>query len=318
MNAPNIRRWFQRTGNNAGWFAVCFTKRGVYLARVDSTSAMPRVLACSFHPEAEVTPAVLERLCKKAHFAGHPLTTLLAPGEYQLLMVDAPNVPAGELKTAIRWRIKDMLSYHIDDATVDVLQIPTGKFGAGRQQSIYAVAAANATVQKRIQLFEDAGLRLNVIDIPEMAQRNIAALFEEDSQALALLVFNEEGGLLTVTAGGELYWSRRIDITAGQLQDVDEALRRRHFERVALEVQRSLDYVGRQFHYIPARRLLLGVPEATGLESALAGSVEMPVTRLDLAQALDLSAVPDLADRDYALGALHVLGAALRQERRVP
>ncbi len=317
MNMPNILSLFKRTGDNAGWFAVCINERGVYLTRVERAGNTPRVVACSFHPERDITPAALEKICRKAHFSGHQLTTLLAPGEYQLLMVDAPNVPAGELKAAIRWRIKDMLSYHIDDATVDVLQIPAGRYGAGRQQSIYAVAAANATLQKRIALFEDAGLMLNVIDIPEMAQRNIAALFEENDQALALMAFNAEGGLLTVTAGGELYLSRRIDISLGQLQDANEALRRQHFERVALEVQRSLDYVSRQYHYIPVRRIILAVPEGTGLEIALAGSVDMPVARLDLAQVMDISAVPELAHGEYATDALHALGAALRQERRV-
>lgn len=316
MKIPKIFRLFERTGNNSGRFAVCLNKRGVYLAHVNHIGGRPHVVDCAFHPEQDVTSSVLEKICKKARFSGHQLTTLLAPGEYQLLLVDAPNVPAGELKTAIRWRIKDMLNYHIDDATVDVLQIPVAKYGAGRLQSIYAVAASNVTIQKRIALFEKAGLALNVIDIPEMAQRNIAALFEENAHALVLIVFNGEGGLLTVTAGGELYMSRRIEITAGQLQDANEALRSQHFDRVALEVQRSLDYFGRQYHYIPVRRVLIAAPESAGLETFLAGSVELPVERMNLAQVMDIGAVPELAQGDYAVEALHALGAALRQERR--
>ncbi len=316
MKMPNIFRWVHKTGNDAGWFAVCLNKRGVYLVRINRLNGRPQIVECTFHPEPEITSSALERICRRTHLSGHPLTTLLAPGDYQLLMVDAPNVPAAELKAAVRWRIKDMLNYHIDDATVDVLQIPAAKLGTGRPQSIYAVAASNATVQKRIALFEAAGLTLAAIDIPEMAQRNIAALFEQNEHALAVIAFNDDGGLLTVTAGGELYLSRRIDITLGQLRDANEILRSQHVERVTLEIQRSLDYVGRQFHYIPVRRLLVAVPEGTGLEMALAGSVDLPIERLDLGQVMDISAVPELTDSEYAMDALHPLGAALRQERR--
>ena len=122
-----------------------------------------------------------------------------------MLLVDAPNVPVDELKTAIRWKIKDGLNYHIDDATVDVLQIPASKYGSDRSQSMYAIAAANETIQKRIALFEKAKVKLDVIDIPEMAQRNIAALFEQDDRVLVLLAFDDNGGLMTFTQGLR-YW----------------------------------------------------------------------------------------------------------------
>jgi len=317
MKLPDLSSLFRRSGNHAGWVAVCPGRRGVYLAQVEYSGARPCAVECAFHPVTDITPSVLEKICREMRIAGRQVTTLLAPGEYQFLMVDAPNVPASELKTAIRWRIKDMLSYHVDDATIDVLQIPTGKYGAGRQQSIFAVAASNVTIQKRIDLFEKAGLKLNVIDIPEMAQRNIAALFEEDEHALALICFNDAGGMLTVTAGGELYLSRRIEITLGQLGDANNKLRGQNLERVELEVQRSLDYFGRQYHYIPLRKVILAVPEGTGLEARVAEVAGLPVERLDLAQVMDISAVPDLARGDFPVEALHALGAAMRQERKM-
>src|SRR5574340_425412 len=107
-----------------------------------------------------------------AHGVYH-FNMLLAPGEYQILLVEAPNVPADEMKTAIRWKIKDSLSYHVDNATVDVLQIPASKSGPARAPSLYAIAAANDIIQKHMALFEQAKLKLDVIDVPEMAQRNI-------------------------------------------------------------------------------------------------------------------------------------------------
>ena len=264
-----------------------------------------------------MSPDVLEKMRKGARIANYQFITLLSPGEYQMLLVDAPNVPLGEMKTAIRWRIKDVLSYHVDDATVDVLRIPSATGGAERPQSLYAVAVPNDIIQKRIALFEKAKIDLKVIDIPEMAQRNMAALFEQPGQALAVLAFSDHGGLLTFTCDGELYLSRHIEVTLDQLQNPNENLRQQNLERLLLEVGRSMDYFSRQFSYVSLQRLLVFAPESAGLVSALTPNLDVPVEPLDLTQALDTSAVPKLGNSEFAIQAFYALGAALRQERRV-
>lgn len=306
-----------RAKQRVGWFAICINTEGVYFAQVTPAGSKPKVQVCAFYPVSNVTPAVLEKLRKDARIDDFQFTTLLAPGEYQLLLLDAPNVQADEMKAAIRWRIKDSLSYLIDDATVDVLKVPANKAGGERPQSMYAVAAPNNTIKKLEALFERARVDLNVIDIPEMAQRNIAALFEEGEQGLALLSFDEKGGLLTFTSGGELYLARRIEITLAQLQDASEDLRLQHQERLELELERSIDYFDRQYSYVSVKRLLVAAPEQLGLVQQLATSLDMPVEQLDFARALDISAVPDLANSEYAARAFLALGAALRHERRV-
>lgn len=307
---------FKRDSRESGWTAVVISKRGVHVARAKFVGARPQITQCSFHPFSEVTASVLERVRKEASLDEARISTLLSGSEYQMMMVDAPNVPVDELKTAIRWKIKDALSYHVDDATIDVLQIPTQKYGGDRPQSLYAIAASNETIRKRIGLFEKAKLELTVIDIPEMAQRNIAALFEEEARGLAMLAFGDEGGMFTITCDGELFLARRMEITLGQLQDADENLRRQYLDRVELEVQRSLDYFDRQFHHIPVSRMLIAAPATLRLDKLLAESLGLPVELLDLAQGLDIMGVSELADSEYACFALPALGAALRQEKK--
>jgi MSHA biogenesis protein MshI len=317
MNLPGLSDLFSRTRQRVGWFAICLSSKGVVFSHVKHTKNQPRVMMCSFHPVENVTPAALEKLRREMHVGGFQFVTLLDPGEYQMMLVEAPKVPVDELKTAVRWRIKDMLNCHIDDATVDVLQIPGDrKSGAERPQSLYAIAAPNDTIKKRIALFEKAKIDLKVIEIPETAQRNIAALFDEDERGLALLSFDDSGGLLTITSGGELFLARRLEITAGQLQDASENQRRQALERVELELHRSLDYFGRQFSYVPVSRMLVSAPEPSGLVQSLAAALDLPVEPLDLSRVLDIGAVPDLADSGYAAHLLPALGASLRLERR--
>ena len=295
---------------------MTFGNRGVYVAQAKYVGIRPQVTRCIFYATNEVNSATLDRIRKEEHLENARFTTLLSVNEYQLMMVEAPSVPVEELKTAIRWKIKDSLSYHVDDATIDVLQIPIGKYGSERAQSLYAVAASNETIRKRISLFEKAKIDLSVIDIPETAQRNIAALYETEDCGLALLAFNDEGGLLTITSDGELFLARRIDISIGQLSDADEKLRQQARERVELEVQRSLDYFDRQFHQLSINRMLVSAPDELGLVQLLGGNPALPVEALDLAQGMDIIGVPELADSEYASYALHALGAALRQEKK--
>ena len=302
-------------------FAAAISGKGVHFAQVKYVAGRPEVVNYAFHSvtgskSSGITSAALEKMCKEMRASGFQFSTLLAPGEYQLLQVEAPNVPEDELKAAVRWSIKDMLTYHVDDAMLDVLRIPANPNAGDRKKSMYVVVASNDLIKRRTELFERAHINLRVIDIPEMAQRNIAALYEDDGRALALLAFDESGGLLTFTSDGELYLARRIEISVGQLQDANESLRQQYFDRLELEVQRSIDHFDRQFSHLTVRRLLVSVPENVGLLEMLGNSLDLPVERLDLNKVMDLSAVPELAADEARVYALHALGAALRREGR--
>lgn len=316
MGIMNISRLFKAQSRDHGWFAIGIAEHGIYLAQVLLAGAMPKVLRCEYHETGEVSAAQLDKIRHSAGIGKQNFTTLLSPGEYQMLLVDTPNVPVNELKAAIRWKIKDSLNYHIDDATVDVLQMPPGKYGSDRVQSMYAIAASNATIQKRIALFEQAKIELSVIDIPEIAQRNVAALFEQDDRALVLLAFDDTGGQMTFTTRGELLLARRIEITASQLQDANEQLRKQSRDRVELELQRSLDYFDRQYNHLPISRVLVCAPDDAALVKFLAAALDVKVERLELSQVMDISNVPALADSEFVARILPTLGAALRQESR--
>jgi len=308
---------FSKQKKKLGWLAFNFQPEGICVAHVRrAANSKPVVSFCMVAEEGVADAHVLDRLAKELHATQHRCTTLLKPSEYQMLLVDAPNVPPEELKVAIRWRIKDMLDYHVDDATVDVLDIPPEKSVPVKNHSMYAIAARNQVIEQRQTLFEAAKMPLSAIDIPEMAQRNISVLIEPEQRGLALLSFDTGGGLLTVTFGGELYLARRLDITAQQLVE-SEQLKASYFERITLEMQRSFDYFDRQFHFITLAKMMLApLPGVEGLREYLASNLYVPVELLDLADVFDFSAVPDLARPELQAQCFSVLGAALRLEEK--
>ncbi len=241
---------------------------------------------------------------------------VLNRAEYQLMQVDAVRVPASEVRQAIRWGLKDMLEYPVVSATLDVLEIPADASNPSRPRYMMAVAARNETIRECIvRYIDEAAVGLEVIDIPETGQRAIAALLEQPNRGLALLSFNQDGGLLTFTSGGELYHARQIDVPVEQLQLPDEDRRAQVYERVALDLQRSLDNFERQFPYLAVNRMLVA-PFAMrpGFVDFLKSYLYLQVETFDLADILDISAVPELSDPDEQARALYILGAALRED----
>jgi MSHA biogenesis protein MshI len=255
--------------------------------------------------------AALRRL--RGQIRGH-CSTLLNHGQYQLLQTEAPAVPRAEMAAALRWRVKDMVDFPVDQAGIDVLPIPAD--GApGRAAQVYVVAASHGVLTPMVRLFQDARLTLDAIDIPELAQRNIAALFETERRGLAMLAFDARGGRLTFTYGGELYITRHIEVSATELAQAAGDAIGGLFERVLLDVQRSLDNFDRNYNAITLSKVLVvPVPGAPGFADYLKGNLYQPVETLDLAAVLDLGQVPSLTEPKRQAEALLAIGAALRVE----
>lgn len=308
-------RFFKRAKKKDGWLTIAVLKDGVAATSVKPVAdGLPFVRFAYFLP-GQPGVEMLEKAAREGHANAYRCATLLAGGEYQLISIEAPKVAREEMKTAVRWRLKDILDFPVDEATVDVLDIPLDASGQARaQQSVFVVAARNDVIKPRQQLFLDAKVDLRVIDIPEMAQRNVSALVAPEGRGVAMLSFSQEGGLLTVTWQGELYLSRRFDMGVEQLLDPDYDRKHASFDRITLELQRSLDNFERQYSFISIAKLVLGPSPVSGLEEYLSSNLYMPVETLDLAKVFDLSRAPDLHDAAAQQRFFIPLGAALRSE----
>lgn len=306
---------FARAKKHEGWLATVFGSDGISGAVVvRQYEGMPQVKSLAFQAGSRPAPAeALDRLGKELQAPQRHCTTLLAAGEYQLLSLEAPAVPREELKTAVGWRLKDMLDFPLMEATIDVFDVPGDQSAVQRGTSVFAVAARNNAVARRQALYTECKIGLSVIDIPEMAQRNIATLLETPGRGIAMLSFDGDGGLLTMSFNGELCQSRRIDVKLGQLLSDDASA---YYDRITLELQRSFDHFDRQFHFISLSRLVLLTGGADGLHGYLADNLYMPVERLDLASVFNLDSVPELAEPAMQARYFLALGAALRLETK--
>ena len=192
---------------------------------------------------------------------GFDAHVMLRPEQYQMLQIAAPAVAPEDMRAAARWQIRDMVDSHMDDITLDVMRVGGGKVGAGAQ--LFVVVAGNAVLAEVTRLSQTLQWTVPVVDIQETAQRNLQTLLARrdgrvERANAALMMTNEHQALLTISANGELFYSRRIDLAPDFLDkpwqqdeagafvaDEDAA------QRFLVEIQRSLDVWDRTWSDLP-------------------------------------------------------------------
>lgn len=295
-----------------GWMSVVRHGDRIDLAHVIRRPGKhPEIARCdSFRIDKDEADALI-RLAQSKDLKRHRCVDVLGEDQYRMLQVDAPAVPPEERVQALRWRLKDAVDFPVDGAAIGVADIPTE---GSRQAGVFAVVAPSAVVGERMSLFHAAKIPLEAIDIPEMAVRNIAALFEEANRGVAFLALTQGDGILTITYRGELYLSRRIEISTAALAEADPERRQQMLERLALELQRTLDNFDRQYGFISVSRLMVASEfDCAGTVAGLVENLYLPVLQADLAKVADFDAVPELRSAERQAQSLVAIGAALRE-----
>ncbi len=283
----------------------------------------------AFENNAE-TSSKLKEFVQDNHLEGKSVTTSLLIADSNLVMLEKPEVANNELRQAVRWRIKDSLSFDVNNAIVDVFEIP-GQKERGRTPMVYVTAAEKDFLKQRIQLLEEQSIEVESIDIAELVMRNVASLLPEDQHGVALLKLDATKGLMTLTQDSSLYLARNIDVgynalsttpsLLGEVPNEEQGLtleggmspdQQRTFDAIVLEVQRSLDYYESHFAK-PAINSLVIAPlpyEIPGMIKYLASALGLQVRLLDLNAVLDVKA--PLSDEQQAKG-FFAIAAALRE-----
>ena len=239
----------------------------------------------------------------------------LQPSEYQLITVEAPDVPPAELRAAMRWRLKDLIDIRIEDATIDVFAVPS-QARAAQGKSMYAVAARRAVVEGLSTTLAEVPL-FDVVDIPELCLRNLLALLPAAAGGVALLHLGEQTASVIVVRGNTYYFSRQMSLRNAVNLDLggDEVPGDIDAAAVVLELQRSLDYYERHFDQPPINKLVVAPAgdRAQKLATELARESGFELSVLDLNSLMScVTPVP----ADVQAACLIAVGAALRDERR--
>jgi MSHA biogenesis protein MshI len=300
-----------------GWMAVELRLEDIRVAHVVRPRPLrPRLLLRRSFERAGVDADDLGRLRRSLGLQHYRCTTSVEPSAYQIVQVNAPAVTPAEMNAALRWSVKDTLDFAAEDALIDSLAIPRDGAPIGRPPMVLAIAARRERVAARVRAFQRSGVPLRVIDVAETAQRNLAALFEQPDRALGFLAFNDRGGLLTFSRNGELHAVRHIDVRLAALSDQATAEARRPvFERITLELQRSLDNFDRLFSQIALQRVLVAPHDGCeALVAHLRENLAPPIELAALESVLDFAPETGFDATAEQAEWLHAIGLALRDE----
>lgn len=181
----------------------------------------------------------IETLVEQQQWQGRPCTVVLHPLYYQMLLVEAPSVPDDEMAAAVRWRVKELLDFSVDEAAIDFFRLPDDAY-RGRKKMLYAIAMRKASLQSLIAPIESGGLAVDNVDIAELAAHKHAQRLPKGRGGTAVVHLLENEGFINLIDDGNIYLSRNLDVGLAQLQE--PAGRAATLEALLLEIQRSLDF----------------------------------------------------------------------------
>lgn len=239
--------------------------------------------------------------------SGSQVIALLELDDYAVYKLPAPNVPSDELKAAARWQLKELVEGKLDQLTIDVLQAGDD---TRSHKEMLVFAARNAAIQRVCQAGTASAGQTQVVDVWETAQRNLqsahAAMDGLADKATAALQLLPGQCLLTISSGGELFYTRRLD--------ADDRL----FERATSTAREAVrEEVPLGFEYMPGDELSFGGTESeeSSLIIELQRSIDvwerswpgLPLSRLYVLSADHAEAVARLLQKELGLRTLALL-----------
>jgi MSHA biogenesis protein MshI len=264
----------------------------------------PTLEHCGVHPAQSAADATLRALFDKLDATRAATCGVVDADDYQVVQVEAPDVQPSEMRAAIRWRLRDAVTFKVDDAVMDVFETPEA---ARRSQTrmLFAVAARPDAIERLTRTLQSAAKNFHAIDIPELCLRNVCSLLPQNDKGVAMLALNDNYAQLITTRQGTMYLTRRID--TGRADDEFDA------GAMALELQRSLDYYESHYDQTPIGDLVIapGGERAQRVAAAIRNETSLRVSVLDVRELCNVRAGGELVT-DWPT--LMALGAALRIE----
>lgn len=294
--------FLKKKGKAKGLTALALVDGGVALAHVTS-GKKPELVACEIieTPSPFTDIKLLRDRIDALGLSGSNTVGLLDQGAYQLLLVDAPDVPDDEMADALRWRVKDLVGFDIENSKIDYIELPEDAY-RGRSRMVYAVVAEQSQTERLASWIEELGLTPAVIDVPETALLNITKDMADEEAGLVVFHLGSPSSSVSLLSQQAIYFTRSLSY------DVNLADRNPHqaASSAVLELQRSLDYYESQVGKPPCVKLVI-LPMQFGetpLITELRSNLPLEVDALDLASVVASSKPLDVEIQQRCLLAI--------------
>ncbi|XQW85539.1 hypothetical protein ACOYR1_02065 [Thalassotalea piscium] len=220
----------------------------------------------------------LKSLTKELALSGH-CHLVLSSEQSQIVQIEKPNIPENELKAALKWQVKDLVSIDPSDMILDYFDAPHSAIGT---EKLHVVCAAKSELASYVEQLTDDGLSVESITIEEFAFASLVPA--SDDACLVVCQQPNEEIILLIVKQNILYFYRRLRGLANIASKSEDELMMNVVDSLSLEIQRSTDYYERQLKQAPIRSIEVLVPmdNEAFLARKLAENTHVPVNLLTL------------------------------------
>lgn len=270
--------WLQKRKAKTGRVGLAVGPDGLAAAHINADG---KLAFCQFLESVGDTAERLAQLVDEQGWEGVPCSVVLHPVYYQLLLADSPQVESAEVSAALRWKIKDLLDFPIEDAAIAHFLLPEDAY-RGRQKKLYAGVLRKTSLQSLVEPVEISGLQVDCIEVSELALHNIISRLPQAGGGIAMMQLHEGEGFINLVEDGAVYLTRRLDIGLEKYNaNADNTV---FFDSLFLEVQRSLDFYESQLGKGIITRLFYspGLEHTAAIGEFLSRQLGIDVSPLDL------------------------------------
>jgi len=248
----------------------------------------------------------LAEIVKKNKYENVPCSWILQPSEYQVIITDELPVEDAEFQAAIRWKIKDLVRFPAEDLLIDSFPLPPGANSS--QNKIMVVVSKMSEIISLREKLTDIGLKLIIVDIPEMSLRNILNLYPKEGYASAILYIKDKNAQLIVVFEHNIYVTRNLMISKEVLKSAGFS---QLIERLHSEISRSFEY----FYKSIGKQVPMQVIFASSINidesdiDLLAKRIDVPFIKFDASHIFVGQEMPDITTQAKYL---NFIGGLLR------
>lgn len=298
--------FFKKKRPDAVGVGIALFPNQAVIAVVDGTPGKkPVVQVCDFFEEKTRFWEVLASKIEQYHLKKKPICFVLNHEQYGLQLVEAPLVELSEMKQAIRWRLKEFVSYPVEEVLYDLFPLYDTP-PSGQPQLLYVAFANRKQLAPLYQFIDNYHLEVHAFDIQELVLRNVLVFLADKKESVALLQLTAEAGHFNIFQDERLFFLRALSQGYLSLTEDTEAA----WEDFFLEIQRSLDYYETRFIQQPVTQLFLlcAWENVLSLVEKIQARFSLKVENLDLRSLFE----GKVSEIHRNINTIYALGAALR------
>lgn len=286
---------------------ICLRSDGFAFVYSPTVGAPCQIVKRISYGDKDKRQKVLSNFVSDHELTHAECSCILLPEDYSIIQLEKPKVPDDEMANASRWLIKDLITFPIDKAAIDVFYAPP----MSNQQKKINVVATKLSYIKEIQaLVIAAGLKLVEIDISALALNNFMAKLPESDHGVVLLYAGDACSHVIISFKKTLYVEREIKFDSMAETSQSESGDNSRYDSLILEIQRSLDFYQGQFGKSSPAKLYFcpTFNQIPNIATLLSSGLTLPVGLLDINSLIHVEGTIDLELQAYCLSAI---GAAL-------